>query len=231
MIFRRVFALSVFLMSLCAAAQTSRPEPTDKEVSLTVISENADHSRRAGDRISFEGERSKKVYMGVTADSGRFYLLLPKGDTYTVRYRNFQDSVQYSRFELPNEKGRIYYEYTLTIGPTKTYTLRDVHFDTGKATLRPESFPALNDLAEVLKYKKQMVVEIAGHTDDVGEAAANQKLSQDRAEAVKKYLVSKGIAEARIRARGYGEAEPVAPNDTEEGRSRNRRTEVRILHE
>ena len=231
MILRLVFTGYLVALSLGAAAQASRPEPTEKEVSLTVISENSDHTRRTGDRISFEGERSKKVYMGVTADSGRFYLLLPKGDTYTVRYRNFQDSVQYSRFELPNEKGRIYYEYTLTIGPTKTYTLRNVHFDTGKATLRPESFPALNDLVEVLRYKKQMVIEIAGHTDDVGDDAANQRLSQDRAEAVKKYLVSKGIAATRITARGYGESEPVAPNDSEAGRSQNRRTEVRIIQE
>ena len=205
------------------------PKPTDKEALLTVLAQNSDETVRTGEQIYFEGVKSKKIYTGITGDSGTFYLLLPKGDTYSIRYKNFQDSVDYSSIEIPNEPGDLSVDFTLTVEPTKVYTLRDVHFDTGKATLRPESFKALNDLAEYMKIKKKMVIEIAGHTDDVGDDAANLKLSQARAETVRDYLIKKGISQDRVTAKGYGETEPAANNQTEEGKQKNRRTEVRII--
>ena len=220
---------SILLICFFTNANAQKPEPTEKEAQLTVIAENSDKTPREGEEIYFEGVKSKKVFSGITSDSGRFYLLLPKGDSYNIRYKNFQDSVDYSKIEIPNAGGKIFFQFTLTIEPTKVYTLRDVHFDTGKATLRPESFPALNDLAEVMKFKKKMVIEIAGHTDDVGDDAANLKLSQARAETVMKYLTAKGIAKERLTAKGYGETQPASTNDTEEGRQLNRRTEVRII--
>jgi outer membrane protein OmpA-like peptidoglycan-associated protein len=210
---------------------SQRPEPTEKAALLTVHSQNSDETIREGEQIYFEGVKSKKTFSGITGDSGTFYLLLPKGDTYNIRYKNFQDSVDYSTIEIPNEPGKIFFQFTLTVEPTKTYTLRNVHFDTGKATLRPESFAALNDLAEVMRFKKKMVIEIAGHTDDVGDDAANLKLSQARAESVMNYLIGKGIAKERVTAKGYGETQPTSTNQTEEGRQLNRRTEVRILRE
>src|SRR5690242_8731700 len=170
------------------------PKPTEKEALLTVLAQNSDETVRVGEQIYFEGVKSKKVFSGITGDSGTFYLLIPKGDTYTIRYKNFQDSVDYSTIEIPNEPGDVTFDFTLTVEPTKVYTLRNVHFDTGKATLRPESFKALDDLVEVMKMKKKMVIEIAGHTDDVGDDGANLKLSQSRAETVMNYLVSKGIS-------------------------------------
>lgn len=224
----------IFLLSVCVYVtgfSQKKPEPTEKEALLNVLAQNSDETVRTGEQIYFQGMKSKKVYNGVTGDSGTFSILLPKGDTYTIRYKNFQDSVDYSTIEIPNESGKIFFDFTLTVEPTKVYTLRDVHFDTGKATLRPESFAALNDLAEVMKFKKKMVIEIAGHTDNVGDDAANLKLSQSRAETVRDYLVGKGIGKDRITAKGYGETQPVATNDTEEGKQKNRRTEVRIIRE
>jgi outer membrane protein OmpA-like peptidoglycan-associated protein len=217
------------LLLFFVSANAQQPEPTEKEALLIVRVENADHSPREGDQVFFRAKKSKSVFSGKTSAEGKFLLLLPKGDTYAVLYKNFQDSVSYSNLDIQMEPGKISYEYTITIEPPKVYTLRNVHFDTGKSTLRPESFTALNDLAEVMKAKKKMVVEIAGHTDNVGDDAANQKLSQSRAETVRAWLISKGIAKERITAKGYGETEPTASNDTEEGRQANRRTEVRIL--
>jgi len=229
--FKKILFVFAVLFSIAFSSSAQIPEPTAKEAQLTVIAENTDKTPRTGEEIYFEGVKSKRIFSGITSDSGRFYLLLPKGDTYNVRYKNFQDSVDYSKFEIPNESGNIYFEFTLTIEPSKVYTLRDVHFDTGKATLRPESFPALNDLAEVMSFKKKMVIEIAGHTDDVGDDAANLKLSQSRAETVRNNLIGKGIAKERVSAKGYGETQPAATNQTDEGRQQNRRTEVRILKE
>lgn len=228
---RKTFLFILFSAFLCPDGFPQKPEPTEKEALLTVIAQNSDETIRAGEQIHFEGVKSKKIFSGITGDSGTFFLLLPKGDSYHIRYKNFQDSVDYSLIEIPDKRGKIFFEFTLTVEPTKVYTLRNVHFDTGKATLRPESYPALNDLAEVMRLKKKMVIEIAGHTDDVGDDAANLKLSQSRAESVMNYLVKKGIAKERITAKGYGETQPSSTNQTESGRQLNRRTEVRILQE
>jgi outer membrane protein OmpA-like peptidoglycan-associated protein len=87
----------------------------------------------------------------------------------------------------------------------------------------------LEELVNYLKNKDGIRVEIAGHTDNVGNDADNTKLSQQRAETIRNYLIKKGISPTRVVAKGYGAAEPVADNDTDEGRQLNRRTEVRIL--
>ena len=104
-------------------------------------------------------------------------------------------------------------------------------FDSGKAILKKESYAALNELYDALKMKPAMVIEIAGHTDNVGSKEANQLLSEQRAVSVRAYLIRKGIAANRIQAKGYGDTEPVAYNDSSEGRQQNRRTEVRIISE
>jgi outer membrane protein OmpA-like peptidoglycan-associated protein len=198
------------------------------------IAQNSDSTAREGEQIFFEGVKSKKVFSGITSDSGRFYLLVPKGDSYNVRYKNFQDSVDYNKFEIPEFNGKVTMTFTLIIEKTSesaVYKFKNVHFDTGKAILCSESFVALNDLAEFFSYKKKFVLEVAGHTDDVGDDEANMRLSQARAETVMRYLTGKGIAKERLTAMGYGETKPAADNDTEEGRQLNRRTEVRVIKE
>jgi outer membrane protein OmpA-like peptidoglycan-associated protein len=105
-----------------------------------------------------------------------------------------------------------------------------VHFEFGKAVIRPESFPLLRDVAQVLRDNpgvKQVRVE--GHTDDVGNDRKNLTLSQQRAESVRDFLVREGIDAARLAAKGYGETKPVATNKTDEGRAKNRRVEFVIL--
>jgi outer membrane protein OmpA-like peptidoglycan-associated protein len=81
-------------------------------------------------------------------------------------------------------------------------------------------------MVEYMMHKKTARLEISGHTDDAGKKAANKKLSQERADAVRDYLVSKGIEADRIKAVGYGDEKPIAPNDTSEGRQKNRRIEA-----
>jgi outer membrane protein OmpA-like peptidoglycan-associated protein len=105
--------------------------------------------------------------------------------------------------------------------------LHNILFDTGKATIKPESAAALTPIGEILKTDPSLVLEIVGHTDNVGTAAANLKLSRDRAAAVKMYLVQTlGIDTARLTTAGFGDTRPVASNNTEEGRAQNRRVEL-----
>ncbi|MGL5001437.1 MAG: OmpA family protein [Casimicrobium sp.] len=100
----------------------------------------------------------------------------------------------------------------------------DVEFDTGSAKIRGEAVKDLNELAELIKDGKTKG-EIGGHTDNVGDAAANLKLSQARAESVVAYLVGKGVPKEALSAKGYGDTKPVAANDTDENKQRNRRVE------
>ena len=107
--------------------------------------------------------------------------------------------------------------------------LRNVFFATGSAELIGLSTEELDRLVAVLQQEPEVAVEIAGHTDDVGSEEANQRLSERRAQSVKRYLESQGIAPERVTAVGYGESRPVAENTTAAGRASNRRTTFRLL--
>lgn len=105
--------------------------------------------------------------------------------------------------------------------------LQGITFDTGKSNIRPESKTVLDQIAALLKQDATLRLEIQGHTDNAGAPTANLTLSQQRADAVRKYLVdSQGIAAARLTTAGFGDTKPVADNVTEEGRARNRRVEL-----
>ena len=105
-----------------------------------------------------------------------------------------------------------------------------VMFEYDKATIKTDSHQLLNDVADVLKdHENIQKVRIEGHTDADGSDDYNKKLSQDRADAVKNFLVGVGIDESRMEAVGYGEEKPIADNKTEEGKERNRRVEFNII--
>jgi OOP family OmpA-OmpF porin len=105
----------------------------------------------------------------------------------------------------------------------------DAFFDTGKSALKPDAAAKLGDLVDKTKGVNLEVIIAVGHTDSQGNAAANQKLSVARAEAVKKFLTSKGVENNRVYTEGKGSAQPVADNKTAEGRAKNRRVEVEVV--
>lgn len=101
-----------------------------------------------------------------------------------------------------------------------------INFDTGKATIKPDSAQTLDDAAAALKAAADLKIEVAGHTDNVGAPDANLKLSQERAQAVMAALVERGVKAERLTAKGYGQTTPIADNRTEDGRAKNRRVEL-----
>jgi outer membrane protein OmpA-like peptidoglycan-associated protein len=101
-----------------------------------------------------------------------------------------------------------------------------INFDTGKGTIKPDSFSQLDQVVTALKQATELKLEVGGHTDNVGTPAANMSLSEIRAKAVMKYLTNKGIAASRLTVKGYGQTSQVADNRSEEGRARNRRVEL-----
>jgi outer membrane protein OmpA-like peptidoglycan-associated protein len=107
--------------------------------------------------------------------------------------------------------------------------LKPIEFETGRATIKPVSFPILDEVMDLLKSRASIRLGVYGHTDSKGTPGNNLRLSKDRAAAVRKYLEGHGIAPSRLESEGYGQTKPVAPNDTDEGRAKNRRVEFKIL--
>lgn len=224
-----ILSSSLILASFNVFSQTL--EATETEALLTVSVINSKKQPQEGETVMFEGTKTKKSYTGITKANGKFAILIPEGDKYKIKYKSFGDDKDYNTIDIPSKPGMINFDYTLTVELPKTYTLNNVFFDTGKSSLRQESYKELNQLSEFMKLKKSLVIEIAGHTDNVGNKDANQKLSEGRANTVRDYLIKKGISAERVVAIGYGDTQPVASNDTNEGKQQNRRTEVRIVKE
>jgi outer membrane protein OmpA-like peptidoglycan-associated protein len=103
-----------------------------------------------------------------------------------------------------------------------------IAFDTNQAIVRPDMRPALDEVAKTLASYQSTFIDVTGHTDSTGTPAINQPLSERRAAAVADYLQMRGVQRARMATRGYGATMPVASNDTEAGRSQNRRVEIRL---
>lgn len=113
--------------------------------------------------------------------------------------------------------------------PESNWTLSGIQFETGSDKINASSHTSLDQAADILKTHTRVVVEIQGHTDNVGLPEDNQTLSEKRSLAVQKYLIEKGVPSERLQARGYGATVPVASNDSEEGRSKNRRIQFKVL--
>jgi OOP family OmpA-OmpF porin len=116
----------------------------------------------------------------------------------------------------------------VVVTETKIELKQTVYFDTDKATIKKRSYALLNDVAKALGDNPTMAVRIEGHTDSQGNDKHNKKLSQKRAESVRKYLIGKGIDGGRMVPVGYGEEVPIADNRTKDGRAQNRRVEFMI---
>jgi len=114
------------------------------------------------------------------------------------------------------------------VDKTTWFTFDRLEFETGSATLKPSSTEQLKNVAEILKAYPKVALKIGGYTDNVGDPAANMRLSRKRAENTAAELVKLGIAAGRLEAEGYGDRHPVADNSTEEGRQKNRRIDMRV---
>ena len=113
--------------------------------------------------------------------------------------------------------------------PQENWVLIGINFDFNKATIKPESIPILYNTAEILLKNPDVKVEIQGHTDNIGSDRYNQKLSLQRAETVKNFLIAKGVASDRLTTVGFGKTKMLMDNKSEQGRGLNRRIELKII--
>lgn len=218
-----LIAFSFLVIGLTFAQQTT-------PIKVLVLNEKG--LPYEGDQIFFVGQKNKDAHKGITDKEGKFTISLPTGQVYDIRIKSIGEEIEYNELEIPIlEEGEEFQDVVLTITyeAPKSFTLNSIQFETGKSTLKESSYVLLADLVEIMKLKPSMKILIAGFTDSDGDDNANLLLSQKRADAVKQYLVSKGISAKRVLALGYGETKPIADNSTEEGKAKNRRTEIKVL--
>ncbi len=229
------FCLPVILfIPLFLSAQGTQPMnlPKDAPVDVTIA------DSRSGNMLNheiviFRSKLNNREYQGLSDSVGKFSLRLPAGDKYEIFILGFNDSTSYNVLDIPALKGNQFYKNGFKVDiqfeAPKSFVLDNCTFESGKATLKPEAYTVLDELVEYLNRKDDEKIEIGGHTDNVGKAEANLILSTNRANTVRAYLLTKGIAPERLTSKGYGMTVPIAENDDDEGRQMNRRTEVKIL--
>jgi outer membrane protein OmpA-like peptidoglycan-associated protein len=180
-----------------------------------------------------DNEKNEVVSIAASNSStGKYLVTLPSGKNYGLAVKSEGYLFHSENFEIPAATG--YQEITKDIKLYKMdvgakIVLKNIFFDYAKATLRSESFAELDRLLKMLNDFPTMRIEISGHTDNQGSLATNEKLSAARAKAVVDYLIAKGISASRLESAGYAFKQPIASNDTEEGRQQNRRVEFKVL--
>lgn len=232
--------LPFFALAQNTNVQNGLPKDAQVDVSLTDMKDKP----LVHEIMIFKSINYQKEYQGLTDENGKFSLRLPAGDTYSVSVlEGFQDSTSKNldqNIEIPALGPNQFYDkpfiITFQYQASKNYAvLEGCNFDNGKATLQPGSEESLDELVTYLNRKEDEKIEIGGHTDNVGNATSNMKLSLDRANTVRDYLISKGIDPARITTKGYGSTKPLSSskklNNTKEGRAENRRIEITFLNQ
>lgn len=212
-------------------AKGSKIKPTRTEAAMRFVVVEKDKGPVKGVVIVLTAEGGNRYYTEETDAEGQAEVLVPVGQKYELTYlslgrKDIAASVSVSN--EPNQNVKLTLRFKRQ-PPPPPFVLKGVTFDTGKATIRAESFPRLDIIVEFMRLKKSARIEIAGHTDNVGNPRTNKVLSEKRAQACRAYVISKGIDGSRITAVGHGDQRPVAGNDTEEGRQDNRRIEATEL--
>jgi outer membrane protein OmpA-like peptidoglycan-associated protein len=210
---------------------SNKPEPV---AVLSGFVRNGKDSLALEAKISIlELETNKAVAeFNSSAKDGSYTIILPFGKKYAFfankeRFYPLSENVDFAHLENYKEVKKDLYLFPVEQG--QLIELNNVFFDPNKSTLIPTSFYELNKLVHLMNSTESIVIELRGHTDAVGKDDYNLTLSKNRATSVRAYLLSKGINENRITAKGYGETIPIYSNKTETGKSKNRRVEFFIL--
>jgi outer membrane protein OmpA-like peptidoglycan-associated protein/tetratricopeptide (TPR) repeat protein len=178
-------------------------------------------------------QSNSPVYQDYSDDEqGDFLATLTSGKNYALNISKNGYLFYSENFSLKNYKAKNPFNIVALLSPIEIgnkVILKNIFFDTNKFDLENESKAELTKLIEFLGLNRAVHIEISGHTDNVGGHQINQLLSENRAKSVYKYLVSNGVAPARLVYKGYGETQPIASNGTDENRAKNRRTEFMII--
>jgi outer membrane protein OmpA-like peptidoglycan-associated protein len=179
------------------------------------------------------GEKVKEIYPDPI--TGEYFLTLPNGHLYSYTVKDEQYFPVGDNIDLRDPSKSVNMSAHFVVPTINEMTergislpLKNLFFDTDKFDIKEESFPELKRLVEIVK-QKNLSIHVSGHTDNVGKAAYNLTLSQNRANAVKTFLIANGCDADNIQASGHGMEQAVASNDTTQGRAQNRRVEIKLM--
>ncbi|MBX2964223.1 MAG: OmpA family protein [Cyclobacteriaceae bacterium] len=214
-----------------ALPQSLRPDPvvlvkgsvlnarTNQPLQAHIVFEDFLVQHQAGDALS-------------NPVTGEYRVVLPYGTTYGLLaradgYLSVNESVELTGDSSYVELIKDLYLVSIEVG--ETVILNNVFFEQGKAALKPESYPELDRLFAIMQENPTLEIELSGHTDNIGKPSGLRVLSKARVDAVKDYLVKKGIATSRITGKGYGGSKPLQKNDSDANRKSNRRVEIKVM--
>jgi len=214
--------------------QPSQIEATETEAAIRLFVVTAEEVAIPGVVIKMTAPDGSTYFTEPTDSHGYAEVLVPADQRYEMEYlslgrRNTTATVTVGPGPRRNTRLTLRYRQWRPPAPEADepgFRLDGVNFETSSATIDADSHARLDRVVEYMEHKPAARIRISGHTDNVGNPRQNQRLSDRRAKAVRQYLVDHGIDEGRVEAVGLGDTEPLAPNDTEEGRARNRRIEA-----
>ncbi len=182
--------------------------------------------------LSFFHPGEEEPFTIIVSDSvyGKFTAIIEEQGPFMIEVEANGYFFMNEVYQFP--KGQTFTAKNFNLKKMKTgvkLVINNILFNSGKATLKPGSFTELDKLANLLLKNSDVRVEISGHTDNIGSASVNKRISKARALTVKNYLVSRGVRSDKVDYIGYGFDQPIAPNDTKEGRAKNRRVEMKII--
>ncbi|MCQ2091677.1 MAG: OmpA family protein [Fibrobacter sp.] len=227
---KMAFALTLALSVLVASPFAKTLTPNKTHAVLDVAYTNYDDVPQAKKKLVFVGQNKPKNKISVTTDvNGEVSFMIPREDSYTILCESLTGPFECGTTPYVSMKASTG-SITVVFDDTRA-ELTGVTFKAGSAELVPSSLKTLDAAIAGLKRNPKAKVEVQGHTSSEGGEEYNQKLSEDRANAVRDYMIRRGIAEARLTARGYGFSVPKADNDSEAGRKQNRRIELVVTSE
>lgn len=180
-----------------------------------------------------DNDRNEIIATHISDTNGRYHIDLPERKRYGVEvsargYLFFAQNLDLNEMQMKHDT--IYKDFVLDrVEVGKKVVLENIYFETNSAKLKQSSYAELERVVKLLRNNPGIKLEISGHTDNVGSYVANKRLSKNRAKSVVDYLIDQGIDSARLTYKGYAFTQPIATNDTPEGRQKNRRVEFEIL--
>lgn len=221
----------ICLAALCAFsfAVSKDLTPNKTHAVLNISYTNFDDVPQRNKTLTFVGEKNPKTKISVKTNGyGEVSFLVPRLDSYRILCESLTGPFECGKTPYVSPKAS-YGSVNVAFDDTRA-EIEGISFKAGSAELVPSSLSTLDKTIAALKKNSKAKVEIEGHTSSEGGEEYNQKLSEDRANSVRAYMIKKGIAQDRVTAVGYGYSRPKASNDTEAGRKQNRRIEVRITN-
>jgi outer membrane protein OmpA-like peptidoglycan-associated protein len=211
------------------------PDKIEVDTSITMkgrIFDNENQKSVTAKLELIDPDQSRSVATAISDTGGHYSIKVPAPKQYGVEivakgYLLYLDVVDLKGESYMKDYVRDFGLERVEVGAK--VILKNIFFEFGKATLKPESYAELDNVVKLLQNNEGVRLEISGHTDNIGSLKTNMKLSQDRAKAVVEYLIGKGIASGRLEYKGYAYTQPIAPNTTEAGRAQNRRVEFKVL--